>query len=324
LAPQGTFQNWYAYDYALYNSSLQLPFSFLQVAADGKTVVGEPLVAKESKFVEASANAGEQSQKFVRRFCRINHQAQKAADAFNAKLDSIQRLDPDTVRVSFLPCSMYCINDPEKGRHALGVERRLFGQFQKWNSNNGVSNGLVVLWNFVSCQLVWLTLPSSFVLPQWLRTRSPRKSSSNLAPIKEKVAQSANSDEGPLAAIKEEDMEPDAIGSTAAAAIEIDMDVDEDLFVSHNDVAQAFSHFSYIYGGRKSLICDLQGVVDRETKVLQFTDPVVHYHDVFKENKRGQYGRTDLGERGIQYFLKSHDCNCLCEVATKGFMEVIM
>lgn len=131
----------------------------------------------------------------------------------------------------------------------------------------------------------------------------------------------------PLVAIKEEeDVEPEEIGSSAAAAIEIDMDVDESssIFVSHNDVAQAFSHFSYIYGGRRSLVCDLQGVVDRQNNLLQFTDPVVHYHDVFKEDKRGQYGRTDHGEKGIQAFLKSHDCNSLCEVATKGFMEVNM
>lgn len=74
--------------------------------------------------------------------------------------------------------------------------------------------------------------------------------------------------------------------------------------------------------GRKSLICDLQGVVDREKKVLQFTDPVVHYFDVFQEDKRGQYGRTDRGEKGISDFLKSHVCNGLCDLATKGFMQV--
>lgn len=67
-----------------------------------------------------------------------------------------------------------------------------------------------------------------------------------------------------LATIKEEDVEPDVVGSTAATPIQIDTDVDEEeeeeesLFVSHNDVAQAFSHFSYIFGGRKSVICDLQ------------------------------------------------------------------
>jgi hypothetical protein len=115
-------------------------YQFFEVAADGMTVVGDPLVAKESKFVaEGTTNSQEESEKFVRRFCRINHQATKAADAFNAKLDSIKRLDADTARVAFLPCSMYCVTDPEMGKHALGVERRLFGKFQKWNSNNGVS-----------------------------------------------------------------------------------------------------------------------------------------------------------------------------------------
>jgi len=134
---------------------------FFEVAADGITVVGEPLVAKESKFVvESTLNLQKLSEKFVRRFCRINHQAQKVADAFNAKLDSIPRLDPDTVRVSFLPCSVYRINDREKGVHVLGVENRLFGRFEKWNSNNG-----------------------------YVRTRtSPHKSGSNLVSIQEGVS----------------------------------------------------------------------------------------------------------------------------------------
>lgn len=165
-----------------------------------------------------------------------------------------------------------------------------------------------------SCQM------SSRTMMQWLRpARSPRKSSA------------FQTSGPPLAAIKEEDdggaddIQPDVVGSSNAP-IEIDMDIDDDeeIFVTHNEVAQAFSHFSYIYGGRKSLICDLQGVVDREKRLLQFTDPVVHYHDVFKEDKRGQYGRTDHGEKGIQLFLKSHECNALCEVSCKGFMEVTL
>lgn len=297
---------------------------FFEVAADGITVVGEPLVAKESKFVaEATSNLQEQSEKFVRRFCRINHQAQKAAHAFNAKLDSIPRLDSDTVRVSFLPCSIYRINDPEKGVHALGVERRLFGRFEKWNSNNGVSSILVsfpvIHFIVCFCSSLFELLYVCLTFLQWLRTRtSPRRSACNLAPIPDEDVTV------PLAPIKEEDVKPDAVGSTAEAAIEIDMDEDENLFVTHNDVAQAFSHFSYIHGGRKSLICDLQGVVDRQKKLLKFTDPVIHYFDVFKENKRGQYGRTDRGEKGIQDFLESHDCNCLCDIATKGFVEVMM
>ena len=120
-------------------------YQFFEVSADGTTVLGDPLVAKESKFVsEATTNAVKETEKFVRRFCRINHQAAKAAAAFNAKLDSIKLLDADTARVAFLPCSVYCVSDPENGKLALGVERRLFGQFQKWNSNNGVSCSCLV------------------------------------------------------------------------------------------------------------------------------------------------------------------------------------
>lgn len=120
-------------------------YQFFEVAADGTTVLGDPLVAKESKFVsEATSNKVKETEKFVRRFCRINHQAAKAAAAFNAKLDSIKLLDADTARVAFLPCSVYCVSDPENGKLALGVERRLFGQFQKWNSNNGVSCSFLV------------------------------------------------------------------------------------------------------------------------------------------------------------------------------------
>lgn len=301
---------------------------FFEVAADGITVVGEPLVAKESKFVvESTLNLQELSEKFVRRFCRINHQAQKVADAFNAKLDSIPRLDPDTVRVSFLPCSVYRINDREKGVHVLGVENRLFGRFEKWNSNNGVSKFLhfylVVVLVSYSC---FLNACVFMLILQYVRTRtSPHKSGSNLVSIQEGV-----SGLPPLAAIKEEDVSPDEVGSTAVVgstaevAIEIDIDEGENLFATHNDVAQAFSHFSYVYGGRKSLICDLQGVVDRQKKLLRFTDPAIHFFDCLKENKRGQYGRTDRGEKGIEEFLTSHDCNCLCNVTTKGFMEVLL
>ena len=128
----------------------------------------------------------------------------------------------------------------------------------------------------------------------------------------------------PLASIPEEssafkDEEDDR---DTARVINIDMDVDETLFVTQDEVAQAFSHFSYVFGGRKSLICDLQGVYDRQKRRLCFTDPVIHFHDVLKEDKRGQYGRTDRGEKGIDDFLHSHECNALCDIVTKGFMTV--
>mmetsp|Transcript_1147 Transcript_1147/g.2962 ORF Transcript_1147/g.2962 Transcript_1147/m.2962 type:complete len:93 (+) Transcript_1147:1645-1923(+) len=66
----------------------------------------------------------------------------------------------------------------------------------------------------------------------------------------------------------------------------IDVTGDNDwckLHATHDEVAQAFSHFSYIHSGRKALICDLQGTHVRRESMLYFTDPVIHYHDVVRE-----------------------------------------
>jgi hypothetical protein len=143
-----------------------------------------------------------------------------------------------------------------------------------------------------------------------------------VASLEDEMPLASIKEEGPLVVVKEE-FEPDVVGSNFSNAIDVDMNhLNESLFATHDDVAQAFSHFSYIYGGRSSLICDLQGIYDRKEKLLQFTDPVIHYHNVLKENKRGQYGRTDRGEKGVQDFMKSHDCNCLCDIATKGFLSI--
>ena len=106
------------------------------------------------------------------------------------------------------------------------------------------------------------------------------------------------------------------------AAEQMEEDGGESIFVKDGEVAQAFSHFSYILGGRKSLVCDLQGVCDRQNHVLCFTDPVIHYHDAQKENKKGQYGRTDRGDKGISDFLKTHNCNALCKIVTTGFFSI--
>jgi len=44
---------------------------------------------------------------------------------------------------------------------------------------------------------------------------------------------------------------------------------DDYVSVTKNDVAQAFSHFSYVYSGKKMLICDLQGVYDMKMKLFR-------------------------------------------------------
>ena len=112
----------------------------------------------------------------------------------------------------------------------------------------------------------------------------------------------------------------------------------ESLFVTPDEVAQAFSHFSYVHGGRAVLICDLQGVLvnkmDDSTesgyrKVLQLTDPAIHYHHTSQDAEdynsggtrkpKARYGCTDRGEKGMEEFLATHVCNGLCPLVTKGF-----
>jgi len=65
----------------------------------------------------------------------------------------------------------------------------------------------------------------------------------------------------------------------------------EHLFVTKNEVAQAFSHFSHHWTRENMLICDLQGVYDASKNLFCFTDPVVHYHNARKPKKAGQYGK---------------------------------
>lgn len=256
--------------------SERLAFQFFEVAKDGVTVVGQPLVAKESRFVHQSTDDDSNwkaRDKFAKQFCKVQMSARNAAKDFNKKLDSIVNLDPDTARVDFLHCSIYYLTHPEKGEFAVIVEQKLDGRFQKWNNNNG-----------------------------WHICEDDKK----------------KSDHQKLPAVSEEG-EAENIG-TAEEPIEID----NGIFVKKEEVAQAFSHFSYIQSGKKMLICDLQGVYNAPKNVLRFTDPVIHYHDARKEGarRRGAYGKTDMGQKGIQNFFRTHECNALCDLVTKGFIGV--
>eukprot|EP00957_Ditylum_brightwellii_P150154 11434391-Ditylum_brightwellii.AAC.1 len=124
----------------------RLAYQFFEIADDRTTVLGAPLVAKGSRFVEESivdgitsdgGRAWEVKDKFVRRFCAVQHLARSAARAFNDKMNEIPALDPETARVSFLDCSVYYLTNENDEESAVIVERKLEGKFRKWNSNNG-------------------------------------------------------------------------------------------------------------------------------------------------------------------------------------------
>lgn len=84
-------------------------------------------------------------------------------------------------------------------------------------------------------------------------------------------------------------------------------------YFDDSEFLQALSHWSYRNSNRKNLLCDLQGVLTKNSKEILFelTDPVIH-HD-YKTGQGKNYGLTDHGKAGITNFFKSHTCGPTCE-----------
>lgn len=69
----------------------------------------------------------------------------------------------------------------------------------------------------------------------------------------------------------------------------------------HSQLAQAFSHFTYHWSRGKCIVVDIQGVGS------YYTDPQIHTYD-----GRG-FGLGNLGQRGINAFIKHHRCYRDCK-----------
>ena len=83
--------------------------------------------------------------------------------------------------------------------------------------------------------------------------------------------------------------------------------------LSAGEVAQSFSHHSFMVSKRECIVVDLQGkvVVRDEQQVLQLTDPAIHSARESRYQKR-RWGLTDKGARGAYDFIRAHRCNSLC------------
>ena len=73
-----------------------------------------------------------------------------------------------------------------------------------------------------------------------------------------------------------------------------------------NNIAQAFSHFTFEYTKGTLIMVDIQGVVDKKN-ILKITDPAIH-----SELYRKKFGITNFGQFGIVKFFRTHKCNDLC------------
>jgi len=83
-------------------------------------------------------------------------------------------------------------------------------------------------------------------------------------------------------------------------------------FVSEDErnTPQAFAHFTYEASKRQVLICDIQGVGD------MYTDPQIHSID-----SQG-FGKGNMGRRGFEKFLATHQCNAICRYFKLALINV--
>ena len=259
-------------------------YRFYELLGDRQTIIGKPLVAKESRYIMEGCIDDERARtKFVNTFCRTQKLAGRIAREFNSKLDSLRRVDDETPRVEFLDCSVYKLDDRNIGNLRVLVEEKIDQiKWTKWNANNGYVRGMKEAPKFDETDLQ-------------IAMKNIRNIDLDILEEGEEEEDEISCDNGSISVYST------PIVFTAA------------------DIAQAFSHFSYWATGRKRLICDIQGVFCEETNNLRLSDPVIHYYNHLKENKKMVHGRTDRGRKGFAMFWATHKCNELCHLVTNGF-----
>ncbi|GKZ00218.1 hypothetical protein MPSEU_000974700 [Mayamaea pseudoterrestris] len=262
-------------------------YRFYELAADGTTILGKPLVAKESRLILEDAGRNEEwsRKNFVRTFCRTQQLARRLADRFNDKLDLTHRVDERTPRIAFLDCSVYRLDDKTMGMQSVLVEDRLDeSKWHKWNANNGYVEGM--------------ERAPDFDHHAAMRAAFTKLETEDLGLIEEGSEDDESDDEG---------SESEHAGTNIHFV---------KVFTA-SEVAQAFSHFTYWATGRKRLVCDLQGVYDEKDNVLRLSDPVIHHTS--SSGRKHVHGRTDRGRKGKAMFFETHKCSALCRLMLRGF-----
>ncbi len=266
---------------------------FFELAADCRTIVGKAMVAKESRLILDDSDEKARRQ-FTATFCKTQQLARRLAKEFNDKLNE-SNLDSRTPTVSFLDCSIYELYDYNLGVLSVLVEDKLDQKkWQKWNANNGFVKGMKKAPVFSEASLE-------------ASLRQAEMNMTRIAHFEGDVIEEGSEEE-------EEESEARELLQGKRA-----------LVFTPLEVAQAFSHFSYLASGKKRLVCDLQGVHDEAKNVLIFSDPVIHYHNPRGYTSRTNvHGRTDHGKKGMHKFFHTHAqyCGPLCRMVNGGFQKV--
>ena len=106
--------------------------------------VGPLMVAKEDRFIEPTDKLDEDTLNFHIAFLTTQYHAQRIAEKFNEKLETVPGVTSRTPRISFLDCFVCMVEDPQYNRNERGflVEKMLDPtRYHKYNSNGGYVAG---------------------------------------------------------------------------------------------------------------------------------------------------------------------------------------
>ena len=289
--------------------------------------VGDPLVAKESKFKHRSRDATD----FHKTFIRTQMKAENMAEKFNARLDRLQ-LSREIPRVEFLRCSVYVHSKSGAGPDDSSLAHSFLSEpciddraYCKWNDNAGGIDGIAPPAVANGCD-------ATAAATTQMTAGAPQQCEA--LPVEEEEGESdcdddyeheqinalskfesravaecaaAGIDPQVPCTASEQAAEPTAMataGSRAAAA----RSTVAARRILDSDVPQAFTHFTYQHSKRKLMVCDIQGVLDHGTAgapVFRLTDPCIHY-----ESTRGRWARHCCGVAMLCLYHLLISCSC--------------
>jgi len=289
-------------------------FKLREIDADGN-FVGPEMVAKESRFYEDLKNK-DHKDTLLSVWADTQQRAAELAEAFNRRIDAIPQHRESVwfPRIKFLECSVYTVWDHRDDRDRWLLAEHLLNttDYKKWNNNAGFVN------------------EDSTNMKKTGTADRRRAPTTAVHTLRAATVRFPTTLHGPVALPQDRQIALDAI---AAGEEEEGSDGDDPEALANtssrlkirgisdlgpSELAQAFSHFTFMYSKRKFLVCDLQGVQESGyPPVFVFTDPVIHCASA----TRGTYGRTDHGKEGHRKFFRTHKCNSLCDLLAQGFDE---
>uniref|UniRef100_A0A6U5L0N5 Alpha-type protein kinase domain-containing protein n=2 Tax=Corethron hystrix TaxID=216773 RepID=A0A6U5L0N5_9STRA len=237
-----------------------------EVAADGRTVVGSSLVAKEDRFVPQSV--GQQGVvDYALMHCIEQTEAEGLARIFNRHLDGMTFLDPTVARISFVECSVYQLSNAT-GQTTVSV-------------------------------LVEPKLNPAKLNQFTVRKKSPPLDDDIVEEVERRI----------------DSFDPWNVSLPERGSY---------LSVSPIEVAECFSHFTYVHSLGKSFVCDLQGEYDADSSMFRLTDPTIYSYEVPKASsgKRAMaFQNVDRNKRALNDFFHSHECGPLCRHVLKEYLK---